>query len=151
MKKIIIIGLMLSLALSAFCQLKDTPKYANGVLSINGDNWVNFNYDTKYGFAIGIFWSFDTTREFLLRTNNDEAFSPLLKETFGENAPEAVRAYMNNLYEWCFFEGNAINIINVLDKAYSYKENRKYQVIEVLLIEYNKAWWKNVQTASSTS
>jgi hypothetical protein len=141
-KTIIIIGLMFSLALSAFCQLKELPKYSDGVLSIDGNNWTNLNYDTKYGFVVGVFWSFDTIREYILRTHNDEDFKSFLVNTYGEVSALTVGKYMEDLYSWCFFEGDATNILTVLDRAYSYKENLNYQVIEVLLIEYNKAWWR---------
>ncbi len=153
-KKVLAVLFMMVLVFSASAQIADgPPRFDKGVLSLNGTNWVSTPASNKQSFVLGIFFGLDMMRQFLFQMGESESFGAWLEEEYGsvvtlddgigESASQVKGIYdlMDMLTKWALFENNAFDIVAELDKVYANPENRKYSILEVLLVQYDKHWW----------
>ncbi len=61
----------------------------------------------------------------------------------GESNNQMQAAYdlLQMIINWAYYEGGTDKAVSILDKVYSNPDNRRYSILEVLLVEYKKQWW----------
>ncbi len=153
-KKMLAALFMVVLAFSASAQIADgPPRFDEGVLSFNGSHWVATPASNKQSFVLGIFFGLDTMRQFLFQMGQSEKFKAWIEEEYGSivtlddgigdsvSQVKGIYDLMDMLVKWALFEEGASDVVAALDKVYSNPENRKYSILEVLLVTYDKQWW----------
>jgi len=131
----------LSLVFSAFAQISDSPPRPDrGILTLNGENWVTFTTSTKETFVRGIFFGLNTMLEYVWALQESPKFKELLVNNYTGDTKVAYDL-LEMFSNWAYFSVNVQTVIVSLDKVYEKPENRKYGIIEVLLVEYDKNWW----------
>lgn len=138
MKKLALALVLLFAVTMAFAQ---APRFEEGVLSMNGYQWMASSSEAKAGFAVGILFGVDTVRQLVAYIGNVEGFAEMLISNYGEEAVPAISDFVDNLYLWCSWDVSSEDILALLDTAYSSIKNRKFSIFEVLMLETEKAWW----------
>jgi len=140
-KKIVLVFVMFASVFMASAQIAEKPpRFDTGVLSMNGSHWVSMTPSTKQSFAMGLFFGFDTLRQFISAMEGSASFREWLEEEYSDT--EGIFEYMQMISNWAFYSGMTINdIVISIDKAYENTSNRKYSVLEILLVTYDKQWW----------
>ncbi len=156
LKKILLI-LMLFITVSVFAQLTEgPPRFDKGVLSLDGNDWVTTTSSNKQAFLTGMFFGLDMTRAFLITMQESENFAGWLNDEYGNQVVaaspegigspgsqvEAVYDLLGMLVKWALYENTSNDIIILLDQIYKEPKNREYSILEILLVEYKKSWWK---------
>lgn len=140
-KKFILVLVFLGLVFSAFAQISDNPpRPTQGILTLTGENWVNFSTSNKEAFIRGVFFGLNTMLEYVWALQESPKFRELLVNNYKSDT-KAAYDLLEMFSEWAYFSINVQTVIVSLDKVYEKPENRKYGIVEVLLVEYDKNWW----------
>lgn len=121
MKKAIVFVLVLIIGSSLFAQ---------GIQSINGNDWVRYTRGEKITFVTGWFSSLSTLMQ----------MTQYWRENFELSDP--ANNILTTIDQWSFYGTLSVgDIIRILDSNYANPENRHWTIWSVIIVDTNKAWW----------